>query len=76
MKLTKIIKPAYQESRFSVTRRWLKAFWRSLNKPAAGYNHFCHGESGSGEWSHRSELPSICGHCKEPNATLKIKKTQ
>ena len=36
-----------------------------------GMNHFCTGESGSGEWSCRSEdVPSLCYYCKTPNASL------
>lgn len=30
-------------------------------------NHFCPGESGQGEWSHRSAVPSVCHYCKESN---------
>ncbi len=36
-----------------------------------GMNHFCRGESGSGEWSCRSEeVPSICHYCGEANEAL------
>lgn len=37
-----------------------------------GMNHFCRGESGSGEWSCRDqETPSRCGYCGEPNEALR-----
>ena len=36
-----------------------------------GMNHYCCGESGLGEWSCRSELPSTCGYCGEPNEDLR-----
>lgn len=40
--------------------------------PPPGMNHFCRGESGSGEWSCRSEdVPSRCGYCGEPNEALR-----
>lgn len=35
----------------------------------AGMNHFCPGESGRGEWCHRStDVHSVCGYCGEANA--------
>lgn len=74
MKLNKLIIPAYQEPWWSIAHRWLCSLWRGLNKPAPSYNHYCHGESGDGEWCHRSTVPSICGYCKEPNAELKAER--
>jgi hypothetical protein len=74
MKLTKILKPACQEPWWKVAHRWLCSLWRGLNKPDPSYNHYCRGESGNGEWCHRSELPSVCGYCKEPNAALKAER--
>lgn len=38
------------------------------NKPAPDMDHFCRGENGSGAWCYRSEAPSVCGYCGEPNA--------
>lgn len=35
-----------------------------------GMNHYCRGESGRGEWSCRSEIPSICHYCGQTNDAL------
>ncbi len=42
-----------------------------LRNIPAGMNHYCGGESGCGEWSCRSEVPSTCYYCGEPNDALK-----
>jgi len=66
----KIIRVAYRENIFSIMFRFFRALWVRLHRPPWA-NHFCEGESGSGEWSCRSDTPSICGYCKRPNAACK-----
>jgi len=72
MKINKLIKVAHGETKLSVICRWCKSFCRSLVKKYPHSNHYCLGESGSGEWSCISEdIPSRCYYCKEPNFKLK-----
>lgn len=61
MKLIRITK---NERLTSIVFRLLRALWILPNKPSFA-NHFCPGESGSGEWCHRSGIPSKCGYCDE-----------
>ena len=65
----KIIRVGHNEPLFSIAWRFIRAiYWRSSRR-FPGANHFCAGESGSGEWSCRSTVgSSICGYCKQPNA--------
>lgn len=63
----KLIRIAYKESWWSIAKRFCRALWKYLNRPAWGPNHFCPGESGSGEWCCRSTVPSVCGYCGEHN---------
>lgn len=43
----------------------------TTSKPP-GANHFCAGESGSGEWSNRANI-GVCGYCGQPSAMQKEK---
>lgn len=64
MKNLIIITP--NEPILSIAWRFIRSFTRSLWRPP-GMNHYCPGESGSGEWCCRSSTPSVCGYCGEPN---------
>lgn len=49
--------------------RWMFLALKKMAPP--GMNHWCPGESKSGEWSCRSEeVPSKCHYCGEPNQAL------
>jgi len=62
----------------SGTGKMLFEIWKGAKQHGApaGMNHYCLGESGSGEWSCRSEeVPSKCYYCKQPNAALLLQNT-
>jgi len=67
----KLIRPFKNEPLMSRLSRYADALGRFINKPGPTFNHFCPGESGSGEWSHFSEdFPCRCGYCKQPSKAL------
>lgn len=60
----KLIRIAYGEGYLSIIKRWLRALWSRCNQPKWEVNHFCPGDSGSGEWSRKpTDIPCKCGYC-------------
>lgn len=68
----KLIRVYYNETKISIVRRLLKSILNFILTKHSHSNHYCPGESGSGEWSSiPQDIPCRCFYCKAPNHKLK-----